>query len=176
MTAREIEEYRALRETIRQRGTVRAWLVPAGLAVWAALVILTAALTPWPVASLFPLLVLATTFESAFALHTGVERVGRYLQVFYEDEASARKWEHQAMTYGRRFPGSGPDPLFSIFFFTAGLLNYIPVILAGAVALEHAATGPLHVLFLVRLALARRQAGAQRARDLERFQQLRQSE
>ena len=31
MTPRELEEYRALRETIRERGTARVWIFVVGL-------------------------------------------------------------------------------------------------------------------------------------------------
>ena len=79
MTPRELEEYRALRETIRERGTVRVWLAVMSTAAWAALALSALALAPWPVATLLPLLMLAAGFEGVFALHTGVERIGRYL-------------------------------------------------------------------------------------------------
>jgi len=39
MTPRELEEYRTLRNTIRQRGTARVWMFLAGLAIWAALTV-----------------------------------------------------------------------------------------------------------------------------------------
>ena len=172
MTPREIEEYRALRDTIRERGTVRAWLVPAGVVAWGALAILVLGFAPWPAASLFPLMTLAVTYESVFALHTGVERVGRYLQVFYEDDESARAWEHQAMAYGRTFPGSSPDPLYGLFFFVAALLNFVIVVVTDALVMEYVAMGALHLLFLARLVYGRQQAGRQRAVDLERFRQL----
>ena len=42
-----------------------------------------ASLAAIPVATLLPLVLLAACFEAIFALHTGVERIGRYLQVFY---------------------------------------------------------------------------------------------
>src|SRR5947208_9263461 len=77
MTPRELEEYSALRATIRERGTARVWVFLAGLALWAALTIATAALVSLPVAALLPLLTLAATFEMVFALHTAVERIGR---------------------------------------------------------------------------------------------------
>ena len=35
MTDRDLEEYKALRATIRQRGTARIWVFGAGLAAWA---------------------------------------------------------------------------------------------------------------------------------------------
>ncbi len=179
MTPREIEEYRALRETIRQRGTQRVWIAFAGLASWGSLVVATIALAPWPVATLLPLLLLATAFECIFALHTAVERVGRYLQVFFEDDESVRRWEHQAMAYTTAFSEGGPggpgstDPLFAALFGLAAIFNFIPVVVAGAVPIEYGVTGALHLIFLMRVLQARRQAGRQRAIDLERFKQLR---
>jgi hypothetical protein len=102
MTGREQDEYSALRATIRERGTVRVGLFVAGMAAWAALTIATAALASTPLATLLPLLVLASVFEAIFALHVGVERIGRYIQVFYEEEGGAlRGWEHAAMAFGR---------------------------------------------------------------------------
>ncbi len=175
MTPRELEDYRALRDTIRERGTVRVWLVLAGITAWGSLTVLTIAWAPWAVATLLPLLVLAAAFEGVFALHTGVERIGRYLQVFYEDDESVRKWEQQAMAYGRRFPGGAPDPLFAIIFGLATLFNFVPVVLAGGIAIEYGVVGLLHLLFLIRLVQARLQAVRQRSRDLERFQQLKQT-
>ena len=44
MTTRELEEYRTLRDTIRERGTARVWVFLAGLVAWGALTIATAAL------------------------------------------------------------------------------------------------------------------------------------
>jgi hypothetical protein len=174
VTPRELEEYRALRQTIRERGTVRIWLVLAAMTAWGGLAISTTVWAPWPVATLLPLLVLASGFEAVFALHTGVERLGRYLQVFYEDDESARKWEHQAMAYGKRFPG-GSDPLFALFFYLATLFNFVPVVLTGALPIEYGAVGSLHLLFLIRRIQARRQAARQRSIELERFLQLKQS-
>ena len=119
MTPLEREEFLSLRATIRERGTARHWMVVLGVAVWSALAISAAALGSIPLVTLLPLLFLAAVFEVAFALHTGVERVGRYLQVFYEDDTSPRAWEHVAMAYGRAFGGSGVDPLFSPIFLLA---------------------------------------------------------
>jgi hypothetical protein len=175
VTECELEEYRALRATIRERGTQRVWLAWSGLVIWSALTIGAMALALWPVATLVPLLVLAVTFECVFAIHTAVERVGRYLQVFYEtDTESARGWEHQAMAFGQAFPGTGPDPLLSVGFALATVFNFIPVILAGALPVEYGVIGGLHVVFAARILQARQQAGQQRAKDLDRFQQLRQ--
>ena len=86
MDDRERAEYEALRATIRERGTVRMWVILVGLLTWGAL-----AIGPWAAGSrgaltLVPLLAIAATFEISFFIHTGVERVGRYLQVLYEDQ------------------------------------------------------------------------------------------
>lgn len=172
MTPREVEEYSALRATIRERGSLRLVLFLVTIIAWAAATIATAALAALPVATLLPLFVLAAGFEALFALHTGVERVGRYLQVFY-DEEPRREWERTAMAYGRAYPG-GPDALFSIYFYLASLLNFVPVLLADPVRLEVAVVGTIHLCFLARVFAAHRGAGRQRALDLERFTRLKQ--
>ena len=170
MTPRELEEYRALGATIRERGTARVWIFLAGLLGWAALTVATAALAELPVATLLPLLILAADFEVVLTLHTGVERIGRYIQVFLEDEGVG--WEHEAMAYGRSFPAGSSDPLFTPYFLIAALFNFVPVILAGPLPIEYGVVGTIHLSFMVRLVLARRQASHQRAIDLERFQKL----
>ena len=175
MTERELEEYRALRATIRERSTARVWIALVGAGLWAALTVTTAALAALPVATLLPLLFLALTFEIVYALHTGVERIGRYLQVFFEDDHSARSWEHAAMAYGSTYPGGGSDPLFTMYFCTATVFNFIPTAFAGAVAIEYAFLTPIHALFIVRVVVAHRRAGRQRALDLERFEKLKAS-
>src|SRR5712692_8366964 len=122
MTPREIEEYRALRQTIRERGTARIWVFVAGLLGWAGLVIATAALAALPVATLLPLLVLAGLFEAVLVLHSGVERIGHYIQVFYEDDEGdpaggvRANWERTATACGAAFPGADGDPLFAPIF------------------------------------------------------------
>jgi hypothetical protein len=170
MTARETDEYRELRATIRERGTARVWLAFVGIAAWALLATAAIAIAlPWT--ALAALLVLAVAFEAVYALHTGVERVGRYLQVHFETPG----WESTAMAYGARFGGASIDPLFSAYFWMAGALNVVPAALAEPVPLEWALVGAAHVAFGARVAQARLHAGRQRAVDLERFRQLRES-
>jgi hypothetical protein len=171
MTPRELEEYRALRATIRERGTARIWILVAGLAVWSGLTVATAALAALPVATLLPLLVLAGVFQAIFALHVGVERVGRYVQVYFETEGG---WEHAAMDFGRAQPAV--DPLFVLVFVGATVINFIPVLLAEPTALELGITGAVHVAFVARLFVAHRQASRQRSHDLARFQQMKSGE
>jgi hypothetical protein len=151
------------------RSTTRVWIALVGLTSWAALTVTAGALADLPIATLLPLLVLALTFEIVFALHTGVERVGRYLQVFFEDEVTDRGWEHQAMAFGRQYPGGGPDPLFAAFFWLAVVLNLIPAAIAAPLPIEWAVVGTAHGLVAARIFVARRRARVQRALDLERF-------
>ena len=175
MTGREQDEYRALRETIRERGTARICLFVAGIAAWAAATIATAALSSTPLATLLPLLVLASTFEAIFALHVGVERIGRYLQVFYEttdDQGPSRQWEHTAMAFGRPAGGAAVDALFTVPFLLAGVFNLAPALLQNPVQAELIFVGGAHAFFLLRVIVARQVSGKQRGIDLARFKQL----
>lgn len=175
MTEREFEEYRALRATIRERGTARHAIVVAGFAGWAGLMIATTATLTLPVAALVPLLMLAVTFQVTFALHTGVERIGRYIQVFYEADATVAddaRWERTAMAFGARAPKGGANPLFVEFFLLAAVANVLPLALAGAVAIEWLVVGAFHVLFAIHVLRAQRYAAKQRPIDLEIFTRL----
>jgi hypothetical protein len=169
MSPVEQEEYRSLRATIRERGTARVCVFLAGIVAWAALITATAALAALPVATLLPLLVLVAAFEAVFSLHVGVERIGRYIQVFLENDGG---WEHTAMAYGQPLRGTRVDPLFSICFLMATVLNFVPVLLAEPVALELWVVGAVHALVAIRIVLARRSAARQRAADLKRFLEL----
>lgn len=176
MTSREIDEYRALRDTIRERSTTRLWIALIGIAAWATLMMATAAFIELPVATLMPLLVLAVTFDIVYALHTAVERIGRYLQVFFEDASQDRGWEHQAMEYGRQFPGGGVDPLLCVYFWLATALNLVPALIVTPAPsqFEWGVVGVAHLAFAVRVVVARRHAAGQRAMDLARFIRLKQ--
>jgi hypothetical protein len=172
----KIAEYETLRATIRERGSVRMCAILAGLAAWGAL---TLALNAWEfprAVTLVPFLVLAATFEISFFIHTGVERVGRYLQVFYEDAGESKGWENTVMAYGQNNPG-GLDPLFITLFACAAAVNFLASIPSGAdAAIDVGWIGislVAHVIFGWRLATARRLAASQRVLDLERFRSLR---
>ena len=171
MTPRELAEYQALRDTIRERGTTRVWLLLATFVAWGALAIATAALAALPIATLLPLLLLAVGFETGFAVHTGVERIGRYVQVFFESDTD-RGWEHRIMAYGDGVRGPASDPLLAAYFWIATIFNFVPAILANPALVEWTVVGVIHLLFMVRVGVARRQASRQRAIDLDRFRQL----
>jgi hypothetical protein len=166
MTERDLEEYKALRATIRQRGSARPWVFLVGFSVWA-IASMGATATSLPLMTVLPLLLLFATFEVVFSLHVGVERIGRYLQVFHDD-----RWEATAMAFGAPMAGTGTDPLFVFPFALAPLCNFVPVLLVEPVRVELVALAAVHLLFLVRIFVARRAAGNQRAADLDRFRLL----
>jgi hypothetical protein len=177
MTGREQDEYRELRATIRERGTARIYLFAAGIAAWTAATIATTALASSPLATLLPLLLLASVFEGIFALHIGIERIGRYIQVFYETDADddghqQRRWEHAAMDFGRPAGAPALDPLFTMLFLLAAAFNIAPAMLLNPIQSELIFVGGAHALFLLRVVVARQAASRQRGIDLERFRQL----
>src|SRR4051812_9041222 len=164
-------EFTALRATIQQRGTARMLAVPLVFVGWAAMAVATAAVITVAVSTLVPLLILVAGFEAVYALHVNVERIGRYLQVFHESADGG--WERVAMRFTQRFPGSGPDPLFSRLFVLATSVNFLPAALGWENLPELVVLAILHLLFINRIRLARAFAASQRERDLERFQGLR---
>jgi hypothetical protein len=168
-------EYRALRETIATRGTVRIVLFPVTFVAWSLVAVTLLLLGPIPVGSVFPLAILVAGFEAIHALHVGVERIGRYLQVFYEGAGAAAdgpRWETTAMAVGPALPGGGIDPLFTMVFAGATVLNALAALLPPPTPVELAAVGALHGAFLVRLIRARLAAARQRAVELESFRAL----
>src|SRR6185295_17638568 len=125
-----------------------------------------------PVATLIPLVVLAALFEAVFALHVGVERVGRYLQVFHEPAAEGSGWEHTAMAFGRVPGAATTDALFTAVFLSAAACIIIPALIIGPPQPELIFVGGGHALFALRLLAARAAAGRQRAIDLRRFEDM----
>lgn len=165
-------EFRVLRQTIASRGTTRMILVPVTCLGWAALTLVLLRFGGPPVATLLPLAVLVGGFEAIHALHAGTERIGRYLQVYYEADPGGPQWETTAMTVGPALPGGGIDPLFSAVFVGATLLNLGPALLPQPTAAELGGIGLLHAAFVYRVVRARGAAARQRAVELESFKAL----
>jgi len=172
-------EYLVLRQTIAQRGALRPVLVLSGLAIWAAVLIAVLALLPYPVATAIPLLVLVVTFEVIRPLHFGAERIGRYLQVFYEEAGEPGRpfsdtpaWERVAMRFGS-VPGVGGHPLFIPLFLMAALLNLFAVNLFGPTRIESAVLAGLHGIFSAWMFVTDRAMRKQRDADLSRLRELR---
>src|SRR5262245_53040679 len=121
-------EFAALRRTGSGRGTARMVIMPVTCAVWATLAVVLFLFPQVPTTSLLPLAVLVGGFEAIHALHVGAERIGRYLQVYYENVETGPRWENTVMSVGPALPGGGIDPLFSVVFAAATFVNIIPVI------------------------------------------------
>jgi len=171
-------EYLVLRQTIAQRGALRPVLVLCGTAIWAALLIAVLALLPYPVAAAIPLLALLVTFEVIRPLHFGAERIGRYLQVFYEEAGEPNRsfsdtpsWERVAMSFGA-VPGVGGHPLFVPVFLLATAINYLAVLLPRPVAVELSVMAIPHLAFIAWLVSADRAVRTQRAIELARLREL----
>ena len=165
-------EFTALRGTIAARGTVRVVLMLVTVVAWSTLTAVLMLLSDLPVASLFPLAILAAGFEGIHALHVGVERIGRYLQVYYEAAADGPRWESTAMAVGPALPGGGIDPLFTVLFTCVAVLNMLPALLPEPTPLEVGVIAVLHLAFIVRVVRARGAAARQRAVELESFRAL----
>ena len=167
-------EFSVLRHTISTRGTVRIILLPVTLFGWGGLVsmlVVTGHVSP--LTSVFSLAVLAGGFEAIHALHVGVERIGRYLQVYYEMSNDGPQWETTCMLVGPALPGGGVDPLFTLLLGGATIANVIPLLTVPRTRTELAIVGLLHAVFLVRLVRARWAAARQRTVELESYRAIR---
>jgi hypothetical protein len=172
-----LEEYQALRATIRERGSLRFLVAALTFPAWTGCLIAVAASAPIPLFALAPLLVLAAGFEVVFAIHVGVERVGRYLQVRYETatDPASPLWETTAMT--ARMASGGAHALFLPAFLVAAGINWIlglALLIADAAPEEFGGFGTeillyggFHVAAIARWLTAARFAKNQRTRDLE---------
>lgn len=172
------QEYRALRDTIRERGSLRFLVVVITFVAWAGLATVVSAWIGAGFASLIPLVVLAAGFEVVFAVHVGVERIGRYIQARFETGDLPAGWEHAAMRAGE-MPGAGTgvDALFAAHFAAAVVLNCLLAgfddsRLEGRLTREFALLALAHAALLLRILQARRFARSQRQRDLELFAHL----
>lgn len=171
-------EYLVLRQTIAQRGALRPILTLAGLGIWAVVLTAVLVLLPYPVAAAIPLLLLLVTFEVIRPLHFGAERIGRYLQVFYEEQGEPGRplrdtpaWERVAMSFGV-VPGVGGHPLFVPVFFLAAAINYLAVLLPRPMAIEYSVMAMPHLAFLAWLIASDRAMRQQRSIELARLREL----
>jgi len=171
-------EYLVLRRTIAQRGALRPILMLAGTGIWAALLTAVLVVLPYPVAAAIPLLMLVVTFEVIRPLHFGAERIGRYLQVFYEEQGEPGRalrdtpaWERVAMSFGT-VPGVGGNPLFVPAFTLATAVNYLAVLLPQPVAIEMSVMAIPHLAFIAWLIAAHRAMRNQRTVELARLREL----
>jgi hypothetical protein len=180
MTEQQLHEFRSMRDAIANRGQLRVTLTFAGLGLWA--VVLTAVLIglPLPIAAILPLTVLFAAFEAIRPLHFGAERIGRYLQVFYEElpigaepPLTPPAWERTALAFGVAVPGAAGHPLFAPLFTVATLVNLLAVGLPEPLPEELALLSLPHLAFLGWLLRADVAMRTQRTTDLARFRELR---
>lgn len=171
-------DYLVLRQTIAQRGALRPILTLAGLGIWAVVLTAVLVLLPYPVGAAIPLLILIVTFEVIRPLHFGAERIGRYLQVFHEEEGDPSRplrdtpsWERVAMSFGA-VPGVGGHPLFVPVFLLATAINYLGVLLPRPVAIEFSVMAVPHLAFIAWLVVTDRAMRHQRTTELARLREL----
>jgi hypothetical protein len=179
MSASPADEYRSLREAITGRTHWRVALALGGIVAWAAILAVTVAVLPYPIAAVLPLIVLLATFEVVRILHFGAERIGRYLQVFHEEgigddgPLAPPAWERIAMRFGPSVPGAAGHPLFVPLFALATAVNFLAVLLPGPVPIELGAMAVPHLALLIWLLRADRAMRAQRDAELARYRELR---
>jgi hypothetical protein len=171
-------EYVILRRTIAQRGALRPVILTVGIALWALVLTAVIAWVPYPAAAAIPLLVIAATFEAIRPLHFGAERIGRYLQVFYEEDAEPNRplrdtpsWERVAMSFGT-VPGVGGHPLFVPIFLLATLTNYLAVMVPGPLPIEMGVMAVPHVAAIAWFLAAHVAMKKQRDVELARLREL----
>ena len=172
-------EYVVLRRTIAQRGALRHILFLAGMGIWAAVLTAVLAWSAYPFAFLVPLLILVATFEAIRPLHFGAERIGRYLQVFYEETGADDRplgdtpsWERVAMRFGA-VPGVGGHPLFLPVFVLATGVNFIAAIHHRPGYFDHVLMAVIHAVFGAWLLSAHGAMKKQREIELNRMRHLR---
>jgi hypothetical protein len=148
-----------------------------GITIWAVLLIAVLALLPYPFLAVLPLLALLVVFEVIRPLHFGAERIGRYVQVFYEEAGEPDRalsdtpsWERIAMRFGT-VPGVGGHPLFVPMFFLATAINYFAVLLPGPAAVELSVMAIPHLGFIAWLVATDRAMRSQRAIELARLRE-----
>jgi hypothetical protein len=76
------------------------------------------------------------------------------------------------MKVGPALPGGGVDPLFTVLFCSAGVVNLIPAVLPMPTPIEISLIGALHISFIIRVVRARGAAARQRATELEQYRAL----
>jgi hypothetical protein len=93
-----------------------------------------------------------------------VERIGRYLLVYHNDQ-----WERVAGSLGPLKGGPTIDPLFAVPFLLAAVINLIPLLLTTPIVQELILVGGAHAAFAARVLSARAAAARQRTMDTARF-------
>jgi hypothetical protein len=170
-------EYEGLRATIRSRGQARPLAFLTGISSWALVLVITVIWLPNPITAAIPLVILLSTFEVVRVLHLNVERIGRYLQVFFEETTTNESleppaWERCAMLFGPKVPGAGGHPFFLPTLVLATLVNFVSVLLPGPLAIEWITMAVPHAALIVWMLDCDRRMRRQRGTELARFREL----
>ena len=108
-------------------------------------------------------------------------RIGRYIHVFHEGPGGPGEagrpggsagWERIVAAFGRPTGAAMSDALFCVMFVLAALANALPALMLNPVREELVFVAGAHVLFVIRILVARQAARNQRAIDQARFQEL----
>lgn len=172
-------EFLVLRQTIQSRGGTRPLVLLSGISAWAVVLVAVLAWLPNPLASAVPLVLLAATFEVLRTLHLGVERIGRYIQVFYEESPGGSPptgtpaWEHTAMHLGPSLPGAGGHPYFMAVILVAVVVNFLAVLFPGPLSVELSSMAVPHLTLIAWMVHCDRGMRTQRATELARYRALR---
>ncbi len=170
-----LEEFRQLRATIRERSAARVVVSLITFVSWGTLALVLYRWDEPMVCGLIPLVVLIVGFELAFALHVGVERIGRYVAVFYEGSPQAPKWETAIAAFGRSAAAKATQThvLLAGEFIVAAGFNLVVLVVAVQpnpyVSSLSIAMAVIHGAFIARVVLALRQAARQREADAAAF-------
>jgi hypothetical protein len=175
----QLEEFRALRATIRDRAIARVILLAISWVGWAA--IATAIMLVLPATPLLalPLVVVLAAFEVNLGTVRAAEGIADYLRVVFEERRAVPGWETASAALARGRPAAA-DPLFFWIFVAVLCANYLCVVVAvGETAdpsarvredsLDLAVATVLHAAVLLRFVLARRGLVNGRAGGLERL-------
>ena len=169
----QLEEFRQLRTTIRERSTARVVVSFITFVSWGVLALVVRHSTESMAYGLVPLVVLAVGFELVFALHVSVERIGQYLTVFHEASPGMPKWETAIAAFGRTAARTRTQPhvlLANEFIVVTGINLVLAVEFEISDLAPDIAIAVFHVAFIVRVVQAVRQARHQREADAAAFQ------
>ena len=175
----QLEEFRALRASVRERAIARVLLLAMTWLGWAALATAIMLVVPAPLLLTVPLVVLLAAFEVNLATVRTAERVSQYLRVVFEEGRAVSGWETACADLARRYPGGVGDPLFLWVFVAVLCANYVCVVIAipetadparaWEDSLDLALVTALHLALVLRFVLARRALRAGRPQELERL-------
>jgi hypothetical protein len=176
----QLEEFRALRATIRERTTARVLIVVVAFVGWSALALAVMLVVPAPLLLLVPLVLLLAGFEANLKIVRATDLMATYLRVTFEENRGIPGWETASANLARRGRGTREDPLFLWLFVALVGASYLCVVLAiGETAetsarnrqdaLDLALVTASHVAVAARFVLAGRGLRAARRADRDRF-------